>query len=73
MRRDTQDEGTQYSGSDSSFVTPAQREQDDRLREARTYLEEQDIWIGRSFGDVGPWTGREVELANLLRAHESKS
>ena len=65
MRRDKQDEGTQYPDSDASFVTPAQREYDDRASEARSYLAEHGIRVER-----GSWYGREVELADLLRAHE---
>lgn len=65
MRRDTQDEGTGYTGSQKSFVTPEQRRWDERLRAAREVLDEQGITIGMG----SPWRGREIELANLLNSH----
>jgi hypothetical protein len=64
MRRDSQDEGTQYSGSNWSFVTPEQRRWDDRRHEGRTYLDEQGIKL--SIGS--PWEGREAELAEAVRS-----
>lgn len=72
MRRDTQDEGDrQYTQRNASFLTPAQREWEDRLSDAKQYLKEQGIeikgWVGIKHDAPGPWRGREVELAALLR------
>jgi hypothetical protein len=61
MRRDSQDEGTQYSGSNARFVTVAQYEWDETRRWATGYLSENGIRIER-----GPWYGREVELADII-------
>lgn len=62
MRRDTQDEGTQYSGSNDSFTTMDQHEWDETQHWARGVLRENgiDLRIG------SPWNGREVELADLI-------
>jgi hypothetical protein len=62
MRRDTQDEATQYSGSNCRFATLDQFAWDETQRWARGYLREQGIELRRS----GPWTGREVELADII-------
>jgi hypothetical protein len=62
MRLDTQDEGTQYSGSNASFATLEQHQWDETQHWARGVLREQGIEVRMS----GRWTGREVELAQLL-------
>lgn len=65
MRRDTQNQGTQYIGSDARFLTPAQHEQVERLRVAMTFLREQGITVERN----SPWLDRTPELADLIRSH----
>jgi hypothetical protein len=62
MRRDTQDEATQYSDSDASFLTEEQYRWQRRLDNARAYLSEQGIRV-----EEGPWRDREVALADVLR------
>lgn len=62
MRRDTQDEATQYTGSNASFLTVEQYRWDRRLEAAQAVLTEQGISIDRT----GPWYGRTVELADIL-------
>lgn len=73
MRRDTQEQATQYSGSSASFVTAEQRAWDERLRDARKFLNSQGIRVERyvigsgNLDGGGPWWGREIELADLIR------
>lgn len=62
MRRDSQDEATQYSGNNYSFLTEAQYAYRRRLDSATAFLAEQGIRIER-----GPWHGRQIELADALR------
>jgi hypothetical protein len=62
MRRDTQDEATQYSGSNDSFATLDQHEWDETQHWARGVLEDNGIRIDHS----SPWRGRQVELADLI-------
>ncbi len=64
MRRDTQSEGTQYPGSNASFVTLEQHEWGKVRTWAFIFLREQGIDI--RYG--GPWEGREVELADIIAA-----
>lgn len=64
MRRDTQDEGTQYSGSNARFVTIEQHEWEETRRWALGFLQENGIDIRRA----GTWDGREVELADIISA-----
>ena len=62
MRRDTQDQGTQYSGSNDSFL----------MMDQHAWTETRD-WALATIHDHGltvesrsPWRGREIELADLL-------
>jgi hypothetical protein len=64
MRRDTQDEGTQYSGSNDRFVTVPQHEWEETLSWARGFLRENGIDLRTG----GKWYGREVELADIISA-----
>ena len=64
MRRDTQDEGTQYSGSNDQFVTIEQHEWEETRRWALGFLRENGIDIRRA----GTWDGREIELADIISA-----
>jgi hypothetical protein len=64
MRRDTQNEGTQYSGSNARFVTLEQHDWEETRRWALGFLQENGV-------DIRPdsrWHGREVELADIIRA-----
>lgn len=65
MRRDTQDEATQYSGSNSSFRTPEQKQWEVRQADGRRFLDEQGITLQMR----SPWLGREAELADVIRPH----
>lgn len=62
MRKDTQDEGTQYSGSNARFVTLEQHEWEESQRWAIGFLRENGIDIRRG----STWDGREVELADII-------
>lgn len=62
MRRDRQDEGSQYSGSNASFATMDQHAWDETDRWARGVLRDQGIDLRRE----SPWIGREIELADLI-------
>lgn len=62
MRRDTQDEATQYPGSNASFATLDQHAWDETWRWARDVL----IDHGIELRNRSPWRGREIEMANLL-------
>lgn len=62
MRRDTQDEGTQYSGSNASFATMEQHAWDETQIWARGVLEENGIRLDHR----SRWDGREIELADLI-------
>lgn len=62
MRRDTQDEATQYSGSNASFATLDQHEWDKARNWAHGVLQENGIRLDHS----SPWRGREVELADMI-------
>lgn len=64
MRRDTQDEGTRYIGSNASFVTPEQKAHDEQLATAQDYLREAGIGLS----DTSPWRDRELDLAGIIRA-----
>jgi hypothetical protein len=69
MRRDTQNEATQYSGSNASFATLEQHEWDKTQAWALGLLHDQGIRVDRE----SPWSGREVALADLIvenMAHE---
>jgi len=78
FRLDTQHNGSQNSTSRGRFVTEAQYAWDLRLRTVKDYLRQAGITVedrvrGELPGDAstpGPWYGRWLELANLLRAHE---
>lgn len=65
MRRDTQNEGTD-SMYQARFVTPAQHQYDERLREANDYLFDQGIELR----PYSPWREphRRVALADLIRS-----
>lgn len=62
MRRDTQDEGTPYIGSNASFATLEQHAWDETQSWARGYLEENGIRVEHR----SKWHGREVELADII-------
>ena len=62
MRRDTQDEATQYSGSNNRFVTLDQHAWEETRSWARAVLRDNGIDLR---GD-SPWRNREVELADIL-------
>lgn len=64
MRRDTQDQGSQYLGNNARFATPEQHAYDLAEHEAREYLREQRITVGFT----SPWDGRLAELAARIRA-----
>jgi hypothetical protein len=61
MRRDSMDEGTQYSGSNARFVTIEQHEWHETRAWALGFLRENGIRIER-----GTWYDREVELADII-------
>jgi hypothetical protein len=62
MRRDTQDEGSQYSGNNASFVTLEQHAWDETRRWGLQVLSDNGIKVERG----SPWHGREAELADLI-------
>lgn len=62
MRRDTQDEGTQYSGSNASFATMDQHAWDETLAWARAVLKDHGLTVDPR----SSWRGREIELADIL-------
>lgn len=62
MRLDTQDEGTQYSGFNASFVTLDQHAWDETATWAVATLWDHGI----NLHSDSPWRGREIELADLL-------
>lgn len=65
MRLDTQREQSNYSAGVRSFVTPEQKAWDERLNDARRFLGKKH----RIRADIdSPWYGREIELADLIRA-----
>ena len=62
MRMDTQDQATQYSGSNASFATLEQHEWDQSRDWAREVIDSNALTVeSRS-----PWRGREIELAEVL-------
>lgn len=62
MRRDTQDEGTQYTGSDASFLTMDQYAWTETRDWALAVLKDHGIDLRSN----SPWRGREIELADIL-------
>lgn len=62
MRMDTQDEGTQYSGSNASFATLDQHAWDETRHWALAVLKDNGITLDHQ----SPWRGREVQLADAL-------
>lgn len=62
MRRDSQDEGTQYSGNNASFATLEQYEWELARAWADEVLQQHGLRVEFS----SPWRGREIELAQLL-------
>ena len=78
FRKDTQSNASDTTSGRARFVTEAQYAWDMRRDAVRGYLREAGITVedrvrGLKFGDPstpGRWYGREVELANLLRAAE---
>lgn len=61
---------SQYTGKNGSarFHTLEQYAWDLRQTAAHDYVRAQGLEVGRY--DPSPWKGRELELANVLRAHE---
>ena len=68
MRRDTQDEATQYSGSNAQFATLDQYAWDETRRWAMGYLQENGLRVERGTR----WYGREVELADIISKADTK-
>lgn len=69
MRIATQSEGNEsYPQFDARFLTLDQDAAERRRDAASEYLEDKGITIDRR----SSWRGREVELADLLKAHEAK-
>ena len=64
MRRDSQNEGTQYSGSNDRFVTVPQHEWEETKYWAYGFLRENGIDLRSG----SKWSGREVELADIISA-----
>lgn len=62
MRRDTQNEGSDYSGSNASFLTLDQHAWEETQSWAREILKDNGLVIDRD----SRWRGREVELADLI-------
>lgn len=62
MRRDTQDEGTQYSGSNARFLTVEQHAWEETRDWADSVLRDNGITLDAR----SPWRGREIQLADLL-------
>lgn len=62
MRRDTQDKGTRYPGSNASFLTMDQHAWDKTRNWALAVLKDNGIDLRMN----SPWRGREVELADIL-------
>lgn len=62
MRRDTQDEGSQYTGSNASFLTMDQHAWTETRNWAESVLRDSGIDLRLN----SPWRGREVELADIL-------
>jgi len=63
MRMDrSQDEGSQYSGSNASFATMDQHAWDETAYWALAVLQENGIDIRHG----SPWRGREIELADII-------
>lgn len=73
MRRDTQNESTQYPGNNASFVTMTQYEYDERVRVADEFLREWGVTVASGKWAAGgeQWADpeRRVKLANLIREH----
>lgn len=70
MRRDVQNEATQYSGSNAGFVTPEQRAYDETVSVVRRALNDNGIQVDR----FGAWSGlqRQAALAAFIRAVTEK-
>jgi len=62
MRRDRQNEGSSYTGSNASFATLEQYAWDEARRWALGFLQEQGVWVDRD----SRWRDHEVELADIL-------
>jgi hypothetical protein len=62
MRQDSQDEGTQFTGSNASFATLEQHAWDQTRNWAFEVLSENGIRLDMD----SPWRDREVELADLI-------
>lgn len=69
MRLDTQSDARGY-GSPDIFLTPDQLAWQERERAAVVYLREQGLYRWELDSRGGPWQGRLLELANVLRVHE---
>jgi len=68
VRRDNRKESVDSSGYGWHAYTVEEHENSQRTREAWTFLHEQGISISSSV----LWRGREIELADLIRAHLAK-
>lgn len=69
MRLDTQTTGSS-TGSPTYFLTPDQLAWQERERAAVAYLKEQGLHHWELDTRGGPWRGRLLELANVIRTHE---
>jgi hypothetical protein len=67
FRLDTQTDGSNY-GNAPRFWTMKQWESKKALDAARLFLREQGIGIVMSGN--GPWVGREIELAKIIKDYE---
>lgn len=69
MRLDTQASGRD-SGTRWYFLTPDQLAWQKRERTAVEFLKEQGLYHWELDTRGGPWRGRLLELANVIRVHE---
>lgn len=68
MRMDTQDEGSDFSGSNARFVTIEQNEWEETRAWAQGVLREAGVDIRSG----SPWAGREVELADFIATRKEE-
>jgi hypothetical protein len=68
MRRDTQDEGTQYSGNNDRFLTLEQHAWEETRNWALGVLAENGIDLRHG----SAWCGREIELADMITARKEE-
>lgn len=67
MRRDTQDQATQYSGSNASFVTPEQHDWDERMAAVDAVIRDADVRLSDGWQRSEIWTpDRRTALADFI-------